>query len=141
MNVFPASGSTLDSVPTTVPAAWFSRTLAADSVMSVGAAFVSATVTVIVLAVGSRSIPPFAVPPSSCTWKVNVGEPVALATGTYTNLPAVIAAAVTDAPAVTVTPLFLSDPAVGSVVIFKAASTFAGESAASVNPKSPAVNT
>ena len=51
-----------------------------------------------------------------------------------------MSAAATDAPAVTVTPLFLSDPAVGSVVIFTAARPLAGLSDTSVNPKSVAVN-
>ena len=41
---------------------------------------------------GSRSTPPLAVPPSSCTWKVKLesGEPLALACGTNCRLPAVM---------------------------------------------------
>ena len=35
-----------------------------------GASLTAVTFTVIVLGVGSRSTPPLAVPPSSCTWKV-----------------------------------------------------------------------
>ena len=37
-----------------------------------GASLTAVTLTVIVLAVGSRSTPPLAVPPSSCTWKVKL---------------------------------------------------------------------
>ena len=37
-----------------------------------GASFTEVTLTVIVFADGSRSTPPFAVPPSSCTWNVKL---------------------------------------------------------------------
>ena len=37
-----------------------------------GASFTAVTLTVIVFAEASRSTPPFAVPPSSCTWKVKL---------------------------------------------------------------------
>ena len=52
-----------------------------------------------------------------------------------------MSATVTNWLAVTATPLFVSVPAPGSVVIFTAASVFAGLSFASPNPKSDAVNT
>ena len=42
-----ASGSVAASVPTVVPAGWFSATAAGDSVMSVGARFSETSVTVI----------------------------------------------------------------------------------------------
>src|SRR3954469_14245899 len=51
-----------------------------------------------------------------------------------------MSAAETSCPAVTTTELFVSDPAPGTVVIFTAASVFAGESLGSVKPKSAAAN-
>ena len=57
-----------------------------SNVVTVLAALAGASLTlviemVITRAVGSRSTPPLAVPPESCTWNVNVGEPVPLAAG------------------------------------------------------------
>ena len=49
----------------------------------VGASFTGVTSIVTVRATGSRSMPPFAVPPSSCTWKVKLAyaAPLAFAPG------------------------------------------------------------
>ena len=51
------------------------------AIWPLGASLTEATLIVIRLAVGSRSTPPLAVPPSSCTWKVKLayGVPLALA--------------------------------------------------------------
>ena len=46
-----------------------------------GASFTAVTLTVIVFGVGSRSTPPLAVPPSSCTWNVKVAYGVPLSFG------------------------------------------------------------
>ena len=51
-----------------------------------------------------------------------------------------MSASVMNWPAVTATPLSVSVPAAGSVVIFTASRLLAGESLGSVKPKSAAVN-
>ena len=62
--------------------------------MPVGASLTDVTLTVIVLGVGSRSTPPLAVPPSSCTWKVKLAYavPLALAAGVNISRPPVMSA-------------------------------------------------
>src|SRR5262249_60008739 len=86
-----------------------------------GVSATGVTLTVIVFGVGSRSTPPLAVPPLSCTWKVNEasGEPLALAAGVNTSLPPLMSATLTEPPAVTATPLSGSLPvaAPGGLVI------------------------
>ena len=56
------------------------------------------------------------------------------------QLAAVMSATATNWPAVTATPLSVSVPAPGSVVIFTASSVLAGVSLGSLKPKSAAVN-
>src|SRR5438309_775839 len=89
----------------------------------------------------SRSTPPLAVPPLSCTWKVNevYGEPLAFAAGVNFNSLAVMSATAMDWPAETARPLFVSEPANGSELIFTAAKLLLGLSLGSLNPKSPVV--
>src|SRR5204863_507827 len=89
-----------------------------------GASFTLVTLIVIVFGDWSRSTPPLPEPQSSCTWKVRLasGEPLAMAAGVNTSLPAVMSATLMNWPALTATPLSVSvpDPALGSVVIFTA---------------------
>ena len=101
------------------------------------------TFTVNTRGVGSRSNPPLAVPPLSCTWKVKLayGVPLAWVTGVNTSRPASMSPTLTNWPAVTTVPLSLSAPAPGSVVIRTACSWLAGLSWGSVKPKSPRPNT
>ena len=88
----------------------------------------------------SRSMPLFAVPPLSCTWKVKLelATPFALSAGVNRSKPEATLAAVMEAPAVTATELFVRLPLAGSVVIFTARSVFAGVSMGSLKPKSAA---
>ena len=64
--------------------------------------------------------------------------PLALAAGVNFSLPALMSATETNWPAVTATPLSVSVPSRGSVVILTAASALAGVSLGSVKPKSAA---
>ena len=107
-----------------------------------GASLTDVTFTLMVRGVASRSMPPFAVPPSSCTWKVNDAypTPLALAAGVNFRLPALMSANETNWPAITFTPLSCSVPAPGSAVILTAANALTGASDGSVKPKSAAVN-
>src|SRR5438876_110009 len=100
------------------------------------------TFTVNTRGVGSRSTPPLAVPPSSCTWNVKLayGVPLASAAGLNTSRPASIAPTVTNCPAVIAVPLSVSVPAPGSVVIRTAWRWLAGLSCGSVKPKSARTN-
>src|SRR5947207_15556735 len=70
------------------------------------------TFTVIVFGVGSVSIPPFVVAPSSCTWKVNVayGVPLALIAGVNSSFPPVMSTTGMNWPAVTATLLSVRVP-------------------------------
>ena len=72
-----------------------------------------------VLGDGSVSTPPLAVPPLSWTWKVKLAYPAPLpfAAGVKTSFPPVMSATGTNCPAVTATPLSVSVPATGRVVI------------------------
>src|SRR5205823_1285737 len=90
----------------------------------------------------SRSTPPLAVPPLSCTWKVKLvyGEPLALAAGRKRKLPAVISLAAMNWPAKTAMPLLISVPLLGSAVTRTAFSVLAGLSSVSLKPKLAAVN-
>src|SRR5436190_2220983 len=115
-----------------------------------GASLTGVAFTVSVLGVGSRSMPPLAVPPSSWTWKVKVasGEPLAFGAGVNLSLPAVRSARGMDCPAAIGTPVLLVRlPAVGNVVIFTARNVWGGvelggrESFGSVNPKSATCST
>ena len=92
--------------------------------VKLGVSFTAATLKVRVFGEGSRSTPPLAVPPLSCTWKVNevYGVPLPLAPGWKTSRPAAMLAAETYWPVVTVVPLSFTVPAAGSVVIFTARS-------------------
>ena len=54
-----------------IPGALVAATAALLAAAPAGASFTAVTLMVSVLADGSRSTPPFAVPPLSCTWKVN----------------------------------------------------------------------
>ena len=114
----------------------------AAGTISTGASLTGSTSTVIVFGVGSVSAPPLAVPPLSCTWKVNEASaaPLALAAGVQTSLPDVMSASVTTWPAVTAAPLSRSDPSAGSVVILTASKVLAGVSNESVKPKSAAAS-
>ena len=107
-----------------------------------GASLTDITFTVRERGVGSRSTPPLAVPPSSCTWNVKLayGVPLASAAGLNTSRPASIAPTVTNCPAVIAVPLSVSVPAPGSVVIRTAWSWLAGLSWGSVKPKSARTN-
>src|SRR5207237_1148249 len=109
-----------------------------------GGSFTPVTLIVIVFGDWSRSTPPLPVPPLSCTWNVKLasGEPLALAAGVNTSLPAVMSATLMNWPALTATPLSVSvpDPALGSVVIFTASRLLAGLSFGSLKPKSATVN-
>src|SRR3954452_5220780 len=108
-----------------------------------GASLTLTTFTVIVFAVGSRFLPPLAIPPSSLTWKSKEAYPAPLASGAgvKTSLPASMSATGTTWSAVTATPSRVSEPAPGSVLTLTAASALAGESLTSENPKSSAPNT
>ena len=88
------------------------------------------TLTVSVFAVGSRSAPPFSVPPLSCTWKVKLA--VVVPAGVTTSFPAVMSAALTTWPALTATPFRRRLPLAGRAAIFTAAST---PPSTSVKPK------
>src|SRR5207249_877913 len=87
-----------------------------------GASLTGVTFTVSARGVGSRSTPPLAVPPLSCTWKVKLayGVPLASAAGANTSRPASRSPTLTNWPATTVVPRPLSVPVPGSVVIFTA---------------------
>src|ERR1700760_1596511 len=63
--------------PASSATVWFAPAL------KVGASLTGVTLIVMVLADGSVSTPPLAVPPLSCTWNVNEasGDPLALAAG------------------------------------------------------------
>ena len=108
----------------------------------VGASFTAVTLTVMVLGEASRSMPPLAVPPLSCTWKVKLARaaPFALSAGVNWSKPDVMFATGMEAPAVTATELFVRLPLAGSVVTFTPSSVFAGVSVGSVRPKSAAAN-
>src|SRR5689334_23326286 len=103
-----------------------------------GPSLTPVTLMVMVLGVGSRSVPA----PASCTWKVNdvYGVPKPSGAGVNFNRPAVMSATETNSPALTATLLFVSVPRPGNVVIFTARNVFGGVSFGSVNPKSAAVN-
>ena len=97
----------------------------------------SVTVKVNVLAEGSMSTPPFAVPSLSRTWKVKLGVP-APALGVKTRLvnePTGI-----TSPAFTATPESFRVPDVGRDVMTTLASVLAGASFGSVKGKSAAEN-
>src|SRR3954466_10285914 len=65
---------------------------------STGASLTGATSMVIVWADGSKSTPPFAVPPSSWTWNVNeaYAAPLASAAGVNVSRPAMMSATLTN---------------------------------------------
>ena len=107
-----------------------------------GASLTVVTSTVIVLGVGSRSTPPLAVPPLSCTWNVKLAYavPLALAAGVNVSSPEAMSATRMNCPGVTATPLSVSVPDVGSVVILTARKTSAGVSLGSLKPKSIGMN-
>ena len=116
-------------------------------VVPVGASFTLVTLTTIVLGDGSRSMPPLAVPPSSCTWKVKLasGVPLALAAPRYVSRPASISAfadklAGADRARVGTADVMVSVPTSGSVVMRTASQAVIGESLGSLKPKSLAVN-
>jgi hypothetical protein len=92
-----------------------------------GASLTDVTFIVRVRATASLSTPPFATPPSSCTWKVKLAYAAPLWLGAGVNLkpPAATAAADTDCPLVTAMPASVSVPAAGSVAIFTLSSAFA----------------
>src|SRR5258705_9189449 len=73
------------------------------------------TLTVIVLGVGSRSTPPLAVPPLSCTWNVKLAYPApfAFAAGVNESLPATISATDTTRPGTIDVPANANLPAAG----------------------------
>ena len=106
-----------------------------------GASFTAVTFIVSVLALGPRSMPPLAVPPSSCTWNVKLAypAPLALAAGLNLKRPALMSATVIVCPALTVTPLLASPPAPGSVLMRTAPRPLAGLSLLSLKPKSAAL--
>ena len=96
-----------------------------------GASLIGVTLTVIVLATGSRSTPPLAVTPSSCTWKVKRAFGVArwrcwIGRRREPQAAGVDVATEMNWPAVTATSLLVSVPLVGSVVIFTANRLLAG---------------
>src|SRR4051794_1130250 len=105
---------------------------------AVGLSFTGVTLTVIVFGDASVSTPPFAVPPLSRTWKVNVayGEPFLSATGWNTSWPAATSAAVISSPLETGAPSSVSEPWVGVSAMITAANALADVSLGSVNPKS-----
>src|SRR5205085_1411917 len=76
------------------------------------ASLTALTLMVTVLADWSRSTPPLAVPPLSCTWKVKLasGDPLEWAVGVNTSRPAAMLAAETKSPAFTVAPLLVKVP-------------------------------
>src|SRR5439155_271192 len=114
-----------------------------DVAVMLGGSFTPVTLIVIVLDDWSRSTPPLPVPPSSCTWNVKLasGEPLALAAGVNTSLPAVIDPTLIHRQSLHATPSSASvpDPAHGSVVIFTASRWLAGLSFVSVKAKLSAV--
>src|SRR3989441_163909 len=107
-----------------------------------GASLTGVTFTVSGRGVGSRSTPPFAVPPLSCTWNVKLAyaRPLASAAGVNTSPFASRSPTLTNCPAATAVPLSLSVPAPGSVVTSTASKALAGLSWGSVNPKSARAN-
>ena len=100
----------------------------------------STTSIVIVLATGSRSIHPFAVPPSSLTLKVRVvyGAHVCHATGVYTSDG--IPATPYSAFIVTGDHIYVNVPTDGNVGNLTHTKLFGGVSNGSVNPKSVLLN-
>jgi hypothetical protein len=66
---------------------------------------------------------------------------LAFAAGANTSDPAAMSAAETSCPLVSATPASVNDPAPESAPILTSSSALAGASAASANPKSPALNT
>ena len=97
------------------------------------------TLIVIVLGDGSRSTPPLAVPPSSCTWKVKLAYGRAVGVrpaGVNFSNPPVMSASGMNCPAVTATPLSSACRQLGSVVISTASRLLAGVSFGSLKPKS-----
>lgn len=97
---------------------------------------------VIVLVLLSSSIPPFAVPPSSLTLKVNeaYGTHVAAATGVNLICPLVIADSLITWFALIFVPFAANVPTTGVVTALNPLKRFAGKSFGSVNQKSPVVN-
>src|SRR4051794_27083943 len=110
-----------------------------------GASLTAVTLMVRVLGDWSRSTPPLAVPPLSCTWKVKgaSGDPLAFNAGVNTKRPAAMSGAETKAPPIPLTPVLGKGrvPAPGTVVIFTACRDLGAElSAGSLNPKSATPN-
>src|SRR5438552_1650065 len=95
-----------------------------------GASLTGVTFTVSARGVGSRSTPPFAVPPLSCTWNVKLayGVPLASAAGANTSRPASMSPTLTNWPATTAAPRTLSVPVPGSVATLTAWKPLAGVS-------------
>src|SRR5437588_11138756 len=89
-----------------------------------GASLTAVTLMVRVFGDWSRSTPPLAVPPLSCTWKVKFasGDQLAFNAGENTRWPAEMSVANTESPPFTVTPLLVNvpDPAPGTVVVVTA---------------------
>ena len=70
--------STSVSLASTLPVAAVSSLIVTLSFTPTGASFTEVTLKLIVFATGSVSTPPFAVPPSSLTWKVKTPRPAPL---------------------------------------------------------------
>lgn len=85
---------------------------------------------------GSRSAP-FAVPPSSRTWKVKDVVPAPASR----SFPAAMSAIGMTCPAATAAPSLVSAPPADGVVTFTARKLFGGLSIGSANPKSATANT
>ena len=65
--------TSVPTAPTGAPASSFSAaSTGVAALLRTGASFTAVTLTVIVFGLGSRSTPPLAVPPLSCTWKVKL---------------------------------------------------------------------
>jgi hypothetical protein len=90
--------------------------------VKLGVSLTAARLNVRVFGDASRSMPPLAVPPLSCTWKVNevYGVPLPLVAGLKISRPDAMLAAETNWPAVTLVPLSFRVPSAGRVVIFTA---------------------
>jgi hypothetical protein len=97
-----------------VKVAWAPSLIASDLLAPAGASLIALIVMLSVLAEASRSWPPLAVPPLSCTWNRTLPVVVLLGVGTKRTWPLVMTDSGSVVPAMTGLPLNVSVPPVAA---------------------------